>query len=158
MPITKTTIDFILCDWNMFAANTSNYSKQAIELFKRCIGRVYDQSNKRWLFPNRSYNFLYNLIKNCDTLEIGQTIPDYMLSKIQIIVYKEDAKHFFIKTPFDEKIIDLFSSLNGFFVPETKLWCFESSNREKFNATVLEKEYEIKFEKDQPQSIKKFLF
>ena len=150
----KTIVDFIPCDWNMFAAITSNYNRQVIGVFKRCIGRIYDQTNKRWLFPNRTYKFLNGLLLNCENVEIDQTINESVLSKVQIIMHDEDEKHFYVQTPFNEDIVGLFSSLNGYFVTEKKLWCFETSNRENFDETILKKEYEVKFEKDKPKSKK----
>jgi hypothetical protein len=51
----KNKISFIASDWNMFAVETSDYDSHAIALFKKCIGRVYDQANRRWLFPNKPY-------------------------------------------------------------------------------------------------------
>ena len=147
-----TNVDFIPCDWNMFAVVTSNYNKQVIGLFKRCIGRVYDQNNKRWLFPNRSYNFLKDLMSNCEYVEIGQTIDEHVLEKVQIIIHDENEKHFHVQTPFNEDIVDLFNSLNGYFVPETKLQCFETASRENFDETIEQKEYEVKYEKDKPKS------
>ena len=147
-----TNVDFIPCDWNMFAAVTSNYNKQVIGLFKRCIGRVYDQNNKRWLFPNRSYNFLKDLMSNCEYVEIGQTIDEHVLEKVQIIIHDENEKHFHVQTPFNEDIVDLFNSLNGYFVPETKLWCFETVSKQNFDETIEQKEYEVKCEKDKLKS------
>jgi hypothetical protein len=49
----KNKISFIASDWNMFAVETSDYDRHAIALFKKCIGRVYDQTKRRWLFPNK---------------------------------------------------------------------------------------------------------
>ncbi len=37
---------------------------------KKCIGRVYDQANRRWLFPNKSYKYLVELIQVCEDMEI----------------------------------------------------------------------------------------
>ncbi len=104
-----TNVDFIPCNWNMFAAVTSNYNKQVIGLFKRCIGRVNDQNNKRWLFPNRSYNFLKDLISNCENVEIGQTIDEHVIDRLQIIINDENEKHFHVKHR-SMKILLIFST------------------------------------------------
>ena len=148
----KTKINFSPSDWNMFSVTTSNYNTMAISIFKKCIGRVYDPSRKCWLFPNKSYKYLFDLLSECDEFELESTIHSSLLSKIQIVINKEDENEIYVQTPFDEKLIDLFNNLNGFFVPETKLWCFRTENRVAFDTMMLENEYEIKFEKDKPKS------
>ena len=148
----KTILNFSAEDWNMFSITTSNYNKDAISLFKNCIGRVYNPNSKCWWFPNRSYEYLLKMISNCEELEIGMYLPASALTKIQIIINKEDGKNFYVQTPFDSTLVDLFNNLNGFFIPETKLWCFQSENRENFDTTVNSKGYEIKYEKDRPKS------
>ena len=148
----KTKINFSPSDWNMFSVTTSNYNTMAISIFKKCIGRVYDPSRKCWLFPNKSYKYLFDLLSECDEFELESTIHSSLLSKIQIVINKEDENEFYVQTPFDEKLIDLFNNFNGFFVPETKLRCFRTENRVAFDTMMLENEYEIKFEKDKPKS------
>jgi hypothetical protein len=66
----KNKISFIASDLNMFAVETSDYDNHAIAFLKKCIGRVYDQANRRWLFPNKSYKYLVELIQVCEDLEI----------------------------------------------------------------------------------------
>ena len=39
-----------------------------------------------------------------------------------------------------------------------QLWCFQTSGRSAFKASMTAKEYEIQFEKDRPKSIKIILF
>jgi hypothetical protein len=78
----------------MFAVEASGYDGHAIALFKKCIGRVYDQANRRWLFPNKSYKYLVELIQDCEDLEIVSYIDAAELAKIQIIKYKEDGQYF----------------------------------------------------------------
>jgi hypothetical protein len=71
-----------------------------------------------------------------------------LLSKILIVINKEDENEFYVQKPFDEKQINLFNNLNGFFVPETKLWCLRTENRIAFDTMMKENEHEIMFEKD----------
>ena len=139
-------------DWNMFSVTTSNYNKNAIGMFKTCIGHVYDPTKKCWLFPNRCYKFLTDLINTSDEFEIESMIPESELNKIQIVIYKEDQSDFFVQTPFNENLVDIFNQLNGFFVPETKLWSFQTSGRAEFDAKMEAEGFDIKFEKDKPKS------
>jgi hypothetical protein len=104
-----TNVDFIPCDWNMFAAVTANYNKQVIGLFKRCIGLVYDQNNKRWLFLNRSYNFLKDIMSNCENVGIAQTIDEHVLERVQIIIHDENENIFTFKHR-SMKILLIFST------------------------------------------------
>jgi hypothetical protein len=98
----------------MFAVKTSDYDSHVIALFKKCIGRVYDQANRRWLFPNKSYKYLVELIQDCD-LEIVSYIDASELAKIQIIIYKEDGQYFYVQTPNDDRLVGLFNKINGGF-------------------------------------------
>ena len=154
----QTTIKFSPCDWNMFSVTTSNYNKKAIGLFKTCIGRVFDPKNKCWLFPNRCYKFLIELISAYPEFQIESEISESFLKKVQIVVTKEDQNNFFVQTPFDENLVGIFNEMNGFFVPETKLWCFQTSGKSAFEASMSAKEYEIKYEKDRPKSILFYYF
>ena len=150
----KNKISFIASDWNMFAVETSDYDSHAIALFKKCIGRVYDQANRRWLFPNKSYKYLVELVQDCEDLEIVSYIDAAELAKIQIIIYKEDGQYFYVQTPYDDALVGLFNKIGGgFFYYEAKLWCFEHSSRECFEETMKEKMYQIMYEKDRPKSI-----
>jgi hypothetical protein len=67
-------------------------------------------------------------MSNCENVEIGQTIDEHVLERMQIIIHDENEKHFQVQTPFNEDFVDLFNSLNGYFVTETKLWCFETAS------------------------------
>ena len=70
IPKPKNKISLIAGDRNMFAVETSRYDSHTIALFIKCIGRVYDQANKKWLFPYKSYKNLVDLIQDCEDLEI----------------------------------------------------------------------------------------
>jgi hypothetical protein len=83
----------------MFSVTTSNYNTMAISIFIKCIGRVYDPSRKCWLFPNKGYKFLSDLLSECDEFEIESTIHSSLLSKIQIVINKEDENEFYVQTP-----------------------------------------------------------
>jgi hypothetical protein len=92
----KTKINFSPSDSNLFSVTTSNYNTMAIRIFEKCIGRVYDPSRKCWLFPNKSYKFLFDLLSECDEFELESTIYSSLLSKVQIVINKEDdneSKH-----------------------------------------------------------------
>jgi hypothetical protein len=142
----QTTIKFSPSDWNMFSVTTSNYNKKAIGLFKTCIGRVFDPKNNCWLFPNRCYKFLIELISAYPEFQLESEISESFLKKV------------FVQTPFDENLEGIFNEMNGFFVPETKLWCFQTSGKSAFEASMLAKEYEIKYEKARPKSILFYYF
>ena len=136
----------------MFSAKSNVYNRKAIGLFKECIGRIYDPQRKASLFPNTTYTYLVEQISKCEELEIGATIPREYLDKIQCIVSDENDIHFYVQTPFDEGIVNIFHQLNGYWMSEKKTWCFETSNKPDFHMLMQEKGYEIKYEKDRPKS------
>ena len=148
----KVVVNLYAGDWNIFSATTTVYNRKAITIFKECVGRIYDPQKKAWLFPNTNYTYLIEQLARCDELEIGATIPREYLDKIQCVVTDENEVHFYVQTPFDEAIVSLFHQLNGYWMPEKKIWCFETSNKPDFHLLIQEKGYEIKYEKDKPKS------
>ena len=83
-------------------------------------------------------------ISKCEELEIGATIPREYLDKIQCIVTDENDIHFYVQTPFDEGIVNIFHQLNGYWMSDKKTWCFETSNKPDFHMLMQEKGYEIR--------------
>ena len=69
----------------MFAVKTSGYSQRAVNIYKNCIGREYNPSERAWFFPNTAYEYLYTVFKNND-FNIVETIDPQDIKKIQVIV------------------------------------------------------------------------
>ena len=143
-------ISFIKGDWNMFAVKTSGYSQRAVNIYKNCIGREYNPSERAWFFPNTAYEYLYNVIKNND-FNIVETIDPQDLKKIQVIISDENEKYFYVITPFDETIIGIFQNLNGYFAD--KKWCFKIEEKDDFLKVMMENDYDVKYLKDKPQFV-----
>ena len=155
-----TKINFIAGDWNMFRVKTNNYNSKVIVIFKRCIGRIYDPDTKCWMFPNKCYKFLYDTLntENDGHYLIENTLAESELNNVQVVIAKEDINHFYVKIPFNETLIDYFREINGFFQTESKLWSFQQTSRQEFEDLMKDKQYTIKYEKDQPKSMFKKIF
>jgi hypothetical protein len=119
---------------------------------------MYDPENKYWLFPNKCYKFFEDLLTAENDFVLESTISQSILNKIQIVINKEDNTNFYVKTPFDEALIDLYRELNGYFQDETKLWCFQQEKRDAFEEKMALNEYEIKYESDKPKSMYYYIY
>jgi hypothetical protein len=49
---------------------------------------------------------LKDLISDCENVEIGQTINEHVLERVQIIIHDENEKNFHVQTPFNENIVE----------------------------------------------------
>ena len=133
-----TKINFIAGDWNMFHVKTNNYNSKVIATFKRCIGRIYDPDTKCWMFPNKCYKILNDILntENEGNYFVENGLTESELNIIQVVIAKEDSDHFYVKIPFNETIIDYFRDMNGFFQCESKLCSFQQTIRQQFEDSM----------------------